>query len=763
MTNGAPRDNASLKQAVKGPSTRNRSVVLKSWSFAVALVVVTLIAYLPGLRGGFVWDDEAWTSNISGLLRDFSGLRLMWCKLTALQQYYPLTGTTFWLDYHLWGFWPLPYHVENVFLHALAALLFWQLLRRLDVAGAWLAAAIFALHPVMVESVGWITERKNVLSLVFYLGALLAYGRFVSFWKEDNDSAPSNDSPPRWRAYSFALLLALGALLAKTTTFSLPAVILLICWWKRGRIRWRADVLPTLPFFALAIGLCVVTAWLEKNYVGAQGPEFAMSFPEQCLVAGQALWFYVGKLLWPVNLCFVYPRWHLNAGSGLQWLYPISAVGALFTLWLARKQIGRAPAAAAFFFVGTLFPVLGFMSVYGMLYSFVWDHWVYLSSLGLIALAAALVAQVTRYLRTPAVLYGFAAVILPLLTVLTWRQGAVYNDVETLWRDTLARNPDCWMAEINLGMAFLQTNKPQEAIPHFEQALRIKPNYAEAHYNVGTALLQMSRPQEAIARYEQALRIKPNYFEAHYNAGNAFLQINKPQEAIAHYEQALRIKPNLAEAHYNAGNAFLQMSRPQEAIAHFEQALRLKPNFAETENNLGMAFLQINKPREAIAHFEQALRLKPNFAEAENNLGNAFLQMNKPQEAIVHFEQALRLKPNYTKAENNLAWLLATLPQAEGGNPARAVSLAEQACELTSNRLAGNLDTLAVAYGAAGRFTDAIATSHKAIELAHSAGRAELVREIEARLELYRNGRAYRPSLNPVRGETTDMTNPHNP
>ena len=260
---------------------------------AALIILLTVLAYLPVMHGGFLWDDGDWTTGIVPLLRDLSGLRLMWCQPTALQQYYPLSGTTFWLDYHLWGFWTLPYHVENVLLHAVSAVLFWQLLRRLETPGAWLAGAVFALHPVMVKSAGWITERKNVLSLVFYLGALLAYGRFNSFWKEDNGSRAQHRG-----AYGLALLLCLCALLAKTTAFSLPATIVLIGWWKRGRVRWREDVLPTLPMFALAIGLCWTTAWLEKTHIGAQGPDFALTFPEHSVIAGRVPWFYIGKLLW---------------------------------------------------------------------------------------------------------------------------------------------------------------------------------------------------------------------------------------------------------------------------------------------------------------------------------------------------------------------------------------------------------------------------------------------------------------------------------
>ncbi len=527
----------------------------KSPSAGSALIVVlTVVAYLPVMRGGLIWDDDAWTTGISALLRDVSGLRAMWCQLTALQQYYPLSGTTFWLDYHLWGFWPLPYHVENVLLHAVSAVLFWQLLRRLETPGAWLAGAIFALHPVMVESAGWITERKNVLSLVFYLGALLAYGRFNSFWKGDNGSRARHRG-----TYALALLLCLGALLAKTTTFSLPAVIVLIGWWKRGRVRWREDLLPTLPMFALAIGFCLMTAWLEKTHVGAQGPDFALTFPERCLVAGRVPWFYIGKLLWPANLCFVYPRWHPDPGSWQQWLYPVATAGVLVGLWLARRRMGRGPATAAFFFVGTLFPLLGFFNAFGMLYSFVWNHWVYLPSLGLIALAAALAARAAVVLRAPRLFHGVATVLLVALGTLTWRQGDIYRDAETLWRDTVAKNPTEWMVHYNLGKTLSDEGRIPEAIPEYEEALRVKPDNAEVHNNLGGALIALGRLPEAIEHLEQALRIKPEYAEPHYNLGIALWQAGKTQEAIGQYEQALRFKPDYIKAYNNLGTALVQL------------------------------------------------------------------------------------------------------------------------------------------------------------------------------------------------------------
>jgi tetratricopeptide (TPR) repeat protein len=711
---------AAPQQEQRGTLSRSGDRLAgNSWLLALVLVVVTFLAYLPALSGKFVWDDDFWTTRIPQLLRDVSGLLSMWWHATALQQYYPLTGTTFWLDYHLWGFSTLPYHVENVLLHALAALLFWRLLSRLEVPGAWLAAAIFALHPVMVESAAWITERKNVLSLVLYLSALLVYARRISFWKGYGDSALHADNSPTYDAsYLAAWLLFLGALLAKTTALSLPAVVLLICWWKRGRIRWRQDVVPTLPFFAPAIALGAVTAWLERTHVGAVGPEWAISFPQRCLIAGRALAFYTGKLLWPANLCFVYPRWHLDVHSLRQWLYPTLAVATLLALWSARKRIGRGPVAAAFFFIGTLFPVLGFTNVFFMRYSLVCDHWAYLPSLGPIALAAAGIATVFKWSRRrPAPLESaLCATLLLLLAAGTWRQAHIYQNQETLWRDTLTKNPRCRMVHNNLGNASLQAGNLADALRHYELALQDNLDLADVHNNLGTALVQSGKLQAAIEQFRLAVRLDPDLATARYNLGLALAKQGHQPEAIQQWEQAVRLQPNKTEAQIDLADAFLQTGRIPDAITHYQQVLRFRPDDAEAHRKLAVALIAAGNLREAITHLEHALRVNPDSAEAQNNL----------------------------------AWLLATLPQTDGGDPTRALSLAQWACERTSNRVAAYLDTLAVAYAAAGRFGEAIATAQKAIELARSTRQPKLADEIESRLQLYRSGHPYRAPAPPL-------------
>jgi protein O-mannosyl-transferase len=668
--------------------------------FGLFLAAVTLLAYLPALRGEFVWDDDAWTTRISRLLRDASGLWTMWTKLGALQQYYPLTGMTFWLDYQLWRNWTLPYHVENVLLHAGAAVLFWRLLLRLQVPGARLAGAVFALHPIMVESAGWITERKNVLSLCFYLGALLTYERFAAFWRgQDLTTATGNDSKPRcWIPYVWAFLLFLAAFLAKATAFSLPAVILLLCWWKRGRIRWRTDVIPTLPFFAVTISLGLITTWVEKNSVGAEGPEWTLSFAQRCLIAGRALWFYAGKLIWPANLCFVYPQWRPDAGSFLQWLFPGTAVGALLLPWLLRKRIGRGPATAAFFFAGTLFPVLGFMNAYGMRFSFVWDHWVYLSSLGLIALFAALVSSAVARLGTPLLLHGIAAFLLPVLGVLTWQQCRMYADLETLWRTTIARNPNAWMAQNMLAYALAEKGQIDEAISQYQQGLRVKPDDAGAHNNLGVALLGKGQIDEAISQYREAIRLKPDYFDAHDNLGCALCLKGCNDQAIPHFQECLRLKPGSFLPHLRLAKSLPQLGCLKDAAFQMQEFLRTCPR----------ANLEVS---------------------------------NSPVR-----EPAL-------SALNDLAWFLASSQRAEERDGERAVRFAERACELTEYRQTVPLGTLAAAYAEAGRFPEAVTTAEMACALATQAGDPALLAKNQQLLEFYRTRRPYHETATPTQSQ----------
>ena len=653
MTTRKPIDDALHQPPAASAPTPYVWFDHRPWFLALVLVLVTFAAYQPVWRAGFIWDDAGHvTDNMN--LHSLGGLRRIWFKPEASQQYYPLQLTSYWVEFHVWRLRPLGYHLVNVLLHAFNAVLLWQVLRRLEVPGAWLAAAIFAVHPVEVESVAWISERKNVLSVMFYLLALLAFFRYRPL-----TAVIKEDRVFDWRFYLLGLFLFLSALLSKTVACSLPAVMVLLIWWKKGRVEKR-DVYVLTPLFVIGIALGLMTAWLEKYHVHA-GMDWSLSFVQRCLLAGRALWFYTGKLFWPYQLSFMYPRWEIDASVWWQYLFPLSAAAVLIALWLLRRRVGKAPLVAVLVFAVNLFPALGFFDVFPFCYSFVADHFQYLASVGLITLAASATAKICE--RTgrlgKRIVTAVSAIALVVLGVLTWQQGWSFRDGETLWRHTLANSPNSWGAHWFLGHMLQDSGRSSEAIGHYEQVLRINPGYADASDTLGVVLMGQGRLREAIGYFEQALRIKPDDAYAHYNLGLALGRTGRLQEAIEHCEQALRIKPDLTEAHNNLGDALMGQGRLQEAIGHYEQVLRSKPDSGETHNNLGFALMGQGRLQEAIGHYEQALRIKPDYAKAHYSLGVALERAGRLQDAIGHYEQALRIKPDFTQAQTALARLQA--------------------------------------------------------------------------------------------------------
>lgn len=587
-----------------------RERLLPLWQGGLIILLV-ILAYLPALRDGFIWDDDSYVTENS-TLHDLNGLRRIWFEVGAVPQYYPMVHTAFWVEYHLWGLNPIGYHLINILLHAGAAVLLWQGLRRLQVPAAWLAAVIFALHPVEAESVSWVTERKNVLSAVFYFAAALAYFRYVAW------AGSEGQSRHRWCWYLGSLGLFLAALLSKTVTCSLPAALLLVCWWKKGRVQW-GDIRPLLPFFVLGAGLGLLTAGMEKYHVGAQGADWSFTFADRCLIAGRALWFYAGKLVWPLQLTFIYPRWDIEAAVWWQWLFPLAAIGAVAGLWLARRRIGKGPLVAVLFFAGTLGPALGFINVYPMRYSFVADHFQYLAGIGLITLGAAGLNRIPRV---------FPAALVVLLGALTWQQTGIYRNLEILWRDTLAKNPDCWLANNNLGIYLYHEGHLAEAIEHYRMAIHTNPERGDAYYELGVALAAGGRLDEAIENYRQAIRLNPDYANALNELGNAFAAKGQWDEAIKNYRQAIQANPNFPQALSNLGVALATQGHLDEAVASFRRAVQINPNSPDTRNNLGLALLSKHQFAAAIRQFQEALRLKPDYAAAQHNLARALEMKN---------------------------------------------------------------------------------------------------------------------------------------
>jgi protein O-mannosyl-transferase len=407
----------------------------RDWLLSLLLVIVTLLAYLPVWNGTPIWDDDAHLTKPE--LRSLQGLGRIWTQPGATQQYYPLVHTLFWVEHQLWDSWPAGYHLLSILLHCASALLLVRILRQLQIPGAWLAAAIFALHPVQAESVAWISELKNTLSGMFYFGSVLAYLKF--------------DRTRTQGSYAVALALFLFGLMSKTVIATLPLAILIIFWWERGKLSWKRDVWPLIPFFLLGTAAGVFTAWIERSLVGAQGADFNYTIIERFLIAGRVIWFYLGKLIWPLDLIFVYPRWSISQTVGWQYLYPAAAF--LLLIVLIRLSLRwRAPLAGVLFFIVTLFPVLGFLNVYPFRYSLVADHFQYLASLGIITLAAAgiaLLLKLGRHRGRP-IGYLWCLALVTSLAILTWRQSAMYTNIETLWQTTIERNPKAWMAHNNL-------------------------------------------------------------------------------------------------------------------------------------------------------------------------------------------------------------------------------------------------------------------------------------------------------------------------
>jgi protein O-mannosyl-transferase len=668
-----------------------RQRMLPVWQAGLIVLLVVLV-YLPVLRNGFIWDDDSYVTE-NATLHDLDGLRRIWFDVGAVPQYYPMVHSSFWVEYHLWGLNPVGFHLVNVLLHAVAAVLLWQVLRHLEIPGAWLAALIFGLHPIEVESVSWVTERKNVLSAVFYFSAALAYFRFAP----PSGSAVQNHH--RWYWYSGALILFLAALWSKTVTCSLPAALLLVCWWKKGRIQ-RNDILPLLPFFALGMGLGLLTAWMEKHHVGAQGTDWSLTFADRCLIAGRALWFYAGKLVWPTHLAFIYPRWRVDTAAWWQWLFPLAAISVIIGLWLTRPRTGRGPLVAVLFFAGTLGPALGFVNVYPMRYSFVADHFQYLAGIGLISLCAAGLA------RLPCV---FPAAIAVMLGIMTWQQTGVYRSQEFLWRDTLTKNPDCWLAHNNLGIYLYREGHLAEAIEHYHKAIRINPDRYDAYYSLGAALADEGRLDEAIENYRKAIQLNPDY----------------------------------AFAFNNLGNALAAKGQLDGAVRSYRRAVQIAPKYSTALNNLGVVLAAQGQLDEAIQSYHRAIQSNPKNSDPYVNLGITLGQLGRTREAVVQYREVLKLDPDLPTALNNLAWALATSPDDPLRNGAEAVRLAERACELTQYTQPWFVGTLAAACAEAGRFPEAIATAEKAVQLATTAGNQPLAAENRRLLEFYRAGKPY--------------------
>lgn len=701
LTNTKPISNAPQQPAAPPPTPPRPRFLFPPWLLALALVAATFLAYLPALRAGFIWDDDAHlTANTA--LAAHHALSLIWSSL-AVARYYPLTLTTYWLELHLWGLHPLPYHLVNILLHAANSVVLFFLLRRLRVPAAWIIAMAWALHPVNVQSVAWIAQLKNVQSALFFFLALLF---FVNFDEQKR-------LPYRWYRgylstswYLLALAAAAAAILSEASTAVLPLALLLAVWWVRGF--WeRADAVRIIPFFGMAWLVSGLALLGQYSHALNAGPGAGRSsIADRLVVGGRAIWFYAATVLWPFHLDFVYPRWTVRASS-ISWWLPLAALvilGAVLWRFRARPSC-RAALFAGAYFVVALLPALGLFNLSYLQYSFVADRFQYLASVAIILLVAAPVAILwnrahssadssatpppadtspTAEPRHPFALRRLAwagpvaavavASILATLGILTWRQTRIYQNSPVLWQDTLAKNPRCWLAHNKLGYLFLEDGNTNAAIAHYQLALQNKPDYVEALCNLGYILLRQGKFDAAIDSYEHALRVMPDLYQVHYNVAVALNFENRVEEAIDHYQRAIELKPDYAEAHWNLGQLLAQNGQTTNAIDHFEQVVQTKTNLPQLYYYLAAALTQVGRLDEAVTNDLQALQLKPDYADAQANLAYVFLQQGDITNAITRFERALQLTPDSAEAHYGYALAL-----AQAGRIEEAFAQCEQA------------------------------------------------------------------------------------
>jgi tetratricopeptide (TPR) repeat protein len=654
----------------------------------------------------------------------------------------PLATLSHMLDWRLYGSWAGGHHLTNVILHLGSVILLFSIL--LQMTGAlWrsaFVAALFAIHPLNVESVAWISERKDVLSGFFFMLTLGAYLRYVQ-------------RPASAGRYLVMIFLFAMASMSKPMVVTLPFVLLLLDYWplrrlfnqspiesrtcpgeaRRSRINRRA-VVEKLPMVALSIALCLAAVLGPKQAWLVEGERI----PFRIRLCQAPVWLatYLVRMIWPARLSIIYTHYETSlrwAPASLLWMGAFSVVFFLYRkkhpyLWMGWLWN-----------LGMLMPALGFLQISRHARA---DHYNYLPQIGLYIGFTWLAADWAGERRPRRMALGAVAVTsLSLLSIAAWRQAGFWRDNITLWNHALGCTRDNYIAETNLGLALLDLGRTGEAVDYCREALAINPDQLDAHLNLGTALLDQGRIDEAISNFRAALQISPGNADAHNALGNALAKQGWPQEALSEYREAVRLDPANADAQYNLGVALSRGGRTQEAIPHFLAALEINPTYAAAHDSLGNAFLQLGRIEEAIAHYRAALGINPSYANAQNNLAAALLRKGQTAEAIEHLQKALDLRPGNVAILNSLALVLATAPQADLRDGPKALRLALEATRLTGGNDPNILRTLATAYAEEGKYPDAVRTARSALRIAETGGLADMLRQD---LESYETGRPTR-------------------
>ncbi len=644
---------------------------------ALALCLLVAASYFPALSGGLVWDDAAFQVR---QVQSLAGIWQIWFVPGSLEHeghYWPILYTTFWLEHKLWGFNPLGYHIVNLLLHSAVTLLLWRVLRRLAVPGAWVAVAIFAVHPLHVESVAWVIGRKDMLAALFYLGAALAYMRFV----EDQ----------RWQRYTIALALFTAGLLCKSMLVTLPATLLIWHWWKHGRVTAN-DVARVLPL--LLVGLFVTLAdWsFNKN---RELISFDYSFIERALIAARSLVFYVEKLAWPAELMVIYPHWEVGAGDWFAWGCALAAVVVAGLLWRYQHQIGRGPLAGVLFFAVTLSPTLGFVDYGYMQFSFVADRYQYLAGIGVIAVVVGIVAHGLNRLAGSGATSGatvertrnaapsnqlagvrkasvqvmatvMLAASLAALGMTTWRQSSLYHDAGTLFTHIIAHNPDARGAHHNLGDWFYKQEQYEEALAAYRIAVEQRPYFAPLRNQMGLTFDKLNQYENAEEQYRTSVKITPRFVHGMNNLASVLARQEKYQESLKYYRKMLAMDANYINSHIGMGFVLAKLNRLEEAEAHYQKALQRNPRFPDTLDHLSALRMKQQRYEEALEFFQTLIAVQPGRVRAYIGKGISLVRLKRHEDALRSFDRALALDPTLKEARTHRAQVLKTLGRSDG-------------------------------------------------------------------------------------------------
>jgi Flp pilus assembly protein TadD len=677
------------------------------------------------------YDDDVYVYENSIVLRGLTGRGLQWAFTHSYAfNWHPLTWISHMGDVQLYGLWAGGHHLTNVILHAWASVLLFLVMR--EMTGAlWrsaFVAALFAVHPLHVESVAWVSERKDVLSGVFFMLTLGAYVRQVR--------------KPSWSRYVLVTILFCLGLMSKPSLVTLPFLLLLLDYWPLGRFPFPRFpgklIIEKIPLLVLGMASCGATLWAQQKAIVA-----TEALPMQVRVANAIVTYvvYVGQMLIPIDLVVFYPF----PLAGIPLLKIVLAlillVGLSVGAWWGRRLYPWL-LTGWYWYVGMLVPMIGLIQVGAQAQA---DRYTYLSQIGLyLVLIWAMAEVVERRGWSRKLVAGVAALILAGLMGLAGKQTSYWQNSESLWRHALACNPRNATAHYSLGHALILQGQPDEAIPHLRRALEIRPQYATAHINLGIALAQKGQREEAMLHHRKAVELLPEDADARNNLGWAFYELGRLDEGIIQLEKAMALKPENARIQGNLGEVLIKVGRLDEARIRYQNALELEPGNAEYASGLGLALLKKGRTEEAINYLKKAVEIRPDDPMIRVNLGLALTRDGQANEAIFQYEKAMELPPSSPTPFNNLAWILATNPKVKIRNGPRAVELALRANQMLASPDAGQLDTLAAAYAEAGRFPEAVTTARRAIDLAVEHADNTLTEDLRVKMALYQARKPYR-------------------